>query len=325
MTVAGRGGGAAVSGGFVGLFFGLEGKHAIGPLEIRIFSVDATLDRRAGGTGVAAGAVATGPRRRRDAWCASPRRLPRSRRSWRSGCRSARSRACSVTRCATRRSTLAVRLRAGGQRPARAGALCDDRDAVPVDAAAYGYRALATARWAAWLCRSWSARSLIESAAVPLPLNGEAVAAATTSIRQPSFPPRRPPLTRAIDALPRDAVLLELPFGEPAWEIRYVYHSIFHWRRLVNGYSGDVPARYVRHARRALPAARGRRRPRVAARSPQRRHPRPRPRATPSARRGRRRMRAWIEAHGGQLLASVPTRPWIYALSCRSRPASARR
>ncbi len=41
-----------------------------------------------------------------------------------------------------------------------------------------------------------------------------------------------------------DVVLAEFPFGDPAWELRYVYYSTVHWKRLVNGYSGGFPQRY---------------------------------------------------------------------------------
>jgi hypothetical protein len=86
---------------------------------------------------------------------------------------------------------------------------------------------------------------VLESLVAPLPLNGEAV---SLQYRYPpsSAPTAPTPLTRAIAALPADAVLLELPFGDTAWEIRYLYLSTYHWRRMVNGYSGDVPSRYVR-------------------------------------------------------------------------------
>ena len=46
--------------------------------------------------------------------------------------------------------------------------------------------------------------------------------------------------------LPKNAVLMELPFGDPSWELRYVYYSTVHWRPLVNGYSGGFPDPYLR-------------------------------------------------------------------------------
>jgi hypothetical protein len=57
-------------------------------------------------------------------------------------------------------------------------------------------------------------------------------------------PSRAPGIYNRVAALPRDAVLLELPFGDPDWDIRSVYYSTVHWRRLVNGYSGFFPPGY---------------------------------------------------------------------------------
>jgi hypothetical protein len=55
-----------------------------------------------------------------------------------------------------------------------------------------------------------------------------------------------PPVYRIIGSLPADAVVLELPLGEPAFDLRYMFFSTTHWRRLVNGYSGGSPADYER-------------------------------------------------------------------------------
>jgi hypothetical protein len=43
-------------------------------------------------------------------------------------------------------------------------------------------------------------------------------------------------------------VLLELPFGEPDYDVRATYYSTVHWRKLVNGYSGYFPPHYSRLA-----------------------------------------------------------------------------
>ena len=53
-----------------------------------------------------------------------------------------------------------------------------------------------------------------------------------------------PEVYRFVAQLPASAVLLELPLGEPAFDVRYMFYSTLHWRRLVNGYSGGVPASY---------------------------------------------------------------------------------
>jgi hypothetical protein len=53
-----------------------------------------------------------------------------------------------------------------------------------------------------------------------------------------------PPVYRYIRSLPPNAVIIELPFGASAYEVRYMYYSTVHWRRMVNGYSGGFPSWY---------------------------------------------------------------------------------
>jgi hypothetical protein len=63
-----------------------------------------------------------------------------------------------------------------------------------------------------------------------------------------------------------DSVLLELPLGQPDYDLRAMYYSTIHWRPIVNGYSGFFPARYAsltktlseipRHAEESLEAIR---------------------------------------------------------------------
>jgi hypothetical protein len=48
----------------------------------------------------------------------------------------------------------------------------------------------------------------------------------------------------AVARLADRAVIVELPLGEPAFDIRYMFYSTRHWKRLVNGYSGGRPAEY---------------------------------------------------------------------------------
>ena len=53
---------------------------------------------------------------------------------------------------------------------------------------------------------------------------------------------------REVRALPDTALVAELPFGQWAYELRYMYYSTTHWRRLLNGYSGGFPDSYIRAA-----------------------------------------------------------------------------
>jgi hypothetical protein len=55
-----------------------------------------------------------------------------------------------------------------------------------------------------------------------------------------------PPVYEFLAQLPQRAVVLELPLGEPAFDVRYQFFSTTHWRRLVNGYSGGSPSDYER-------------------------------------------------------------------------------
>lgn len=66
-------------------------------------------------------------------------------------------------------------------------------------------------------------------------------------VRVPGSIRELPEIYQQIEALPRDAVLLELPLPRGGSEInmeteaRSLYYSTFHWRPIVNGYSGFSP------------------------------------------------------------------------------------
>lgn len=67
-------------------------------------------------------------------------------------------------------------------------------------------------------------------------------------------PPELPPIYEHVASLDEPGALLELPLPHPDRfqdNARYVYRSIFHWRPLVNGYSGFVAPSY-RRAYRSL-------------------------------------------------------------------------
>jgi hypothetical protein len=53
-----------------------------------------------------------------------------------------------------------------------------------------------------------------------------------------------PAVYRQLGLSASEEVVAEFPFGDPAWELRYVYYSTVHWKRLVNGYSGGFPQGY---------------------------------------------------------------------------------
>jgi hypothetical protein len=48
----------------------------------------------------------------------------------------------------------------------------------------------------------------------------------------------------AVARQPSGTVLVELPLGQPDFDLRAMYYSTVHWRKLVNGYSGFTPVHY---------------------------------------------------------------------------------
>jgi hypothetical protein len=87
---------------------------------------------------------------------------------------------------------------------------------------------------------------LVESNSVPLELNGTWKVAGTVPPPVPILAAAGPPaIYRAVAALPRGAALVEFPFGEEQFDLRYMLWSASHHRALVNGYSGGFPPSYA--------------------------------------------------------------------------------
>ena len=85
---------------------------------------------------------------------------------------------------------------------------------------------------------------LIEGAAIPMEIN-------RTWAQNEAEPPARvfpatsaPPVYTRVASLPAGSAITEFPFGDAAWEIRYVYYSHAHWKPITNGYSGAFPPGY---------------------------------------------------------------------------------
>jgi hypothetical protein len=53
-----------------------------------------------------------------------------------------------------------------------------------------------------------------------------------------------PPVYLRLASLPNGSAITEFPFGDAAWEIRYVYYAAAHWQPITNGYSGNFPPSY---------------------------------------------------------------------------------
>jgi hypothetical protein len=61
-----------------------------------------------------------------------------------------------------------------------------------------------------------------------------------------------PAVYRRVAALPAGSAITEFPFGDAAWEIRYVYYAAAHWKPITNGYSGNFPPSYKERVARLM-------------------------------------------------------------------------
>jgi hypothetical protein len=119
----------------------------------------------------------------------------------------------------------------------------DARDVPPLRSR----RALAPrADWSAIVLVSASLLFLVESTPAPIELNGTWNVGGLRPAPVPVIAAGGPPAVyRAVRALPAQAVLVEFPFGEEQYELRYMLYSAEHWRPLLNGYSGGFPRSYA--------------------------------------------------------------------------------
>lgn len=84
-----------------------------------------------------------------------------------------------------------------------------------------------------------------EGVSSPFSLNGAAPIAGFNAPEPRVWTGERvPSIYAAVRQQPPSAVLVELPFGQPDFDVRAMYYSTFHWRKLLNGYSGFYPAHY---------------------------------------------------------------------------------
>jgi hypothetical protein len=113
--------------------------------------------------------------------------------------------------------------------------------------AGLGVAALTRRRRAPALAMVCGAALLVEGLAVPIPINQNAI-----DYRRPGLAPLPgsvsdvPPVYGFVAKLPPATPIVELPLGEPAFDVRYMLYSTTHWQPLVNGYSGGAPADYDR-------------------------------------------------------------------------------
>ncbi len=112
---------------------------------------------------------------------------------------------------------------------------------------------VASASGQAAIVSVFSAVILLEGAAMPMEINrawrqDEAMPPARVFPGGPlgrrSLGEGAPPVYARVAALPAGSAITEFPFGDAAWEIRYVYYAAAHWKPITNGYSGAFPLRY---------------------------------------------------------------------------------
>jgi hypothetical protein len=86
---------------------------------------------------------------------------------------------------------------------------------------------------------------LVEATHVPFTVNGiTPLRDYNTPEARVYRPARAPAVYEQMARQPASSVLVELPIGQPDYDLRAVYYSTRHWKRLVNGYSGFTPPQY---------------------------------------------------------------------------------
>ncbi|HXD18736.1 MAG TPA: hypothetical protein VN654_17100 [Vicinamibacterales bacterium] len=112
---------------------------------------------------------------------------------------------------------------------------------------ALGASVLARLRHGAIVLAFLAAAFLFEAGAAPFVVNGMTpVRGFVTPPARLQRPQRAPEIYKAVGRLPADAVLADLPLGQPDYDLRAMYYSIDRWRPVLNGYSGFFPPHYAR-------------------------------------------------------------------------------
>jgi hypothetical protein len=110
---------------------------------------------------------------------------------------------------------------------------------------AYGAQRLAGSRPGRGVLAAASVFFFLESTHVPFTVNGMTpVRGLATPEARLHRPARAPAVYQAMAEQPSGSVLLELPFGQPDYDLRAMFDSTVHWHALVNGYSGVFPPYY---------------------------------------------------------------------------------
>ena len=112
--------------------------------------------------------------------------------------------------------------------------------------AGFGAARLGRRTWAPAALALAGVLIIADGAAMPLAMNHTwGVNEATPPARV--FPAASAPrVYQRVAALPAGSAIAEFPFGDSAWEIRYVYYAAAHGKPILNGYSGAFPPAYLR-------------------------------------------------------------------------------
>ena len=112
--------------------------------------------------------------------------------------------------------------------------------------AGYGAARFTRRSWAPGVLALAGVLIIADSAAMPLAMNH------TWGVNEATPPARvypaatAPQVYQRVAALPAGSAIAEFPFGDGAWEIRYVYYAAAHGKPILNGYSGAFPPAYLR-------------------------------------------------------------------------------
>jgi hypothetical protein len=110
---------------------------------------------------------------------------------------------------------------------------------------AYGAHRLARSRAGGALLAGAGVFFFVEATHIPFTTNGMApVSGYATPEARLYRPGRAPAVYREMARQPSGSVLLELPFGQPDYDLRAMFYSMVHWYPIVNGYSGVFPPHY---------------------------------------------------------------------------------
>jgi hypothetical protein len=111
--------------------------------------------------------------------------------------------------------------------------------------AGYGAHALARSRPGRGVLVAGGVFFFLEATQFPFTVNGMApVRGLATPEARLYRPARAPAVYREMARQPPGSVLVELPFGQPDYDLRAMFYSAVHWQSLVNGYSGVFPPHY---------------------------------------------------------------------------------